>query len=1323
MQGRHQSAGFGWLGARFRIVLLLLSLLAMAMILAWSAIGKAVGAESEAEPTSPDPVVLAADQIRVWEEGEERRVLLSGRAAVLQGVEGLRAREVLVRILPERPEAGGPLRLEIHAEGEVRRTDDRETVLDTSGMAFRTLGGVQIRPPYQGGEIVELDAPPEDLPIRSRAFVADPTPPSRSPSAIAQEGGPPLPGEASAKPQGPPVTLLPAPLPVRPPLGALGGTTFDPSVLLAQYEGPADVPERPEAPDAPPSVPTVEEPTPRRRQAADSGPDLPPLAPLRPSRSGEGGSNTLDLPPIPRAEPSPFRVPSATQFRQDGAGFADDPAGGVMPPPSVLPGEDDCSGVDDRPGPGGLPPLPRVRPPVGGESDAFGDDLDLVPLPGSGPLVAPSDPPARPAEPEAFPASPIMPGSLRVINIFGRDGPRLLNYDVLPRGADGTLTTIVTGGVQMIVEDEKRGTIDISADRAVIWTRPKGGSAVGVGMSSQGADDPLEVYLEGNVLILQDKREIAGQEDQNSIKATRLYYDIRLDRFLLIDGEIEQFAPGFVAPLRTMADRITQFRDAARNQQGELILGPALIQSENAVTTGSAFATPGYSFHSRTIDLTEQPPGTRRGPIGQRLLNPLGNPSGDGVYRIDARRNTFFLGPVPAFFWPRFVATTEDINPPLRQISLRTNNLFGQQILTDWDGFKLFAFPKPSYIEDWNVDIDYLSDRGPALGSEVGYFGRDLSSDMLGIDLFPQISGSFFGYSDYWGIYDQGLDNLGGGPAVITEGPPFAGREGIDRSSVPTFRDFRGRTLWRHMQSLLDDSADPLEDFRIQIETSYESDRHFLEQYFKRVFDTGLDQKNRIYAVRQWRNRALTGNVEGVVQDWYTESQWVPKIDYYRQGDAPFGLGRFFTYFQHSGVSYANTQTAAEVNNPGVFAPIPYDPTSLTSNAFQTGRLYTNHELNLPINLEVVRFVPYVQGQLMGWDNQYANALPTLGFDPALTVQDYIREEQGSRLGRAWGAYGARADIMFFRPFPGVESELLNIHGLNHKVNLYADYRNAVSNIPLRRIGVQDDLDDNTYEFVRRYFAMSRFQDGILPPQYNPLLLTLRRTVSPISGTVDVQDSMHTLRLGAFQRLQTKRGPEDRRRIIDYMTLDASTTYFPQSDRDNFGVPFGQTTYNYEWYIGDRTSIFSTGWFDSFDIGGQPVGEEFQGDPFGLSVITAGIYMNRPPRSTFSAAYSIINSGPIATSALNTSIGYWMSPKWFGTFSGVYDFGEGFLVSTGFSLTRIGADFLTSIGFNVTPLQDNYSFVFELVPRFSPTTRLGSAAVPYRPDIRFAPTQ
>jgi hypothetical protein len=315
---------------------------------------------------------------------------------------------------------------------------------------------------------------------------------------------------------------------------------------------------------------------------------------------------------------------------------------------------------------------------------------------------------------------------------------------------------------------------------------------------------------------------------------------------------------------------------------------------------------------------------------------------------------------------------------------------------------------------------------------------------------------------------------------------------------------------------------------------------------------------------------------------------------------------------------------------------------------------------------------------------------------------------------------------MAYKHYPTIESELLNVHGISHKINFDIDYRTAYSDVPLNRIGVQDQLDDNTYEYVRRYFALINYQDGMLPAQYDPRFLTLRRTASPITGTTDIQGTMQTVQFGLRQRLQTKRGPEDKRRIIDWMILDLNSTFFPNASRDNFGKPFGQNTYNYEWYIGDRTSIISYGWFEFWDIGGKPylpANPLQKNNPFGLDVISTGISITRPPRGNMYILYSVINSGPIATSALNLSYGYWFSPKWYASFLTSYDFGNRIPLGSTVAVTKIGADFLTSIGLTVDPQRQAYTFGFEFSPRLSPTTRLGSGGGPYRVDSRFAATQ
>jgi hypothetical protein len=508
-----------------------------------------------------------------------------------------------------------------------------------------------------------------------------------------------------------------------------------------------------------------------------------------------------------------------------------------------------------------------------------------------------------------------------------------------------------------------------------------------------------------------------------------------------------------------------------------------------------------------------------------------------------------------------------------------------------------------------------------------------------------------------------------------------------------------------------DDEDHDYQDLRLQFEAAYASDRNFIEEYYKNLFDRGMDQETLVDLLWQKDNQYANLWTEANLQNWYTDTQWLPRADYYRLGDSFFD--NRVVYYTHSGMDYATIHTDIMVNNPNLFAYMPYDPISNTSGTFSAGRFYTNHELDVPLNFgNMFRLVPYVQGQLVGWTDQ-------LGGGPD-------GHSPNGAMGRAWGAAGLRAEVTAWKKYGDVENELMNVHGLNNKVSLFADARAAFSNQNLNSIAVQDDLDDNTYEYVRRYLALTSFAGGILPTPYDPRHLLLRQTLSPITGTTDVQASIDTVMIGIHQRLQTKRGPVGRRRIVDYMTLDASTTYFPNSARDNFNTPWGQAMYNYQWYIGDRTSIVSSGWFDFWKlVGSQPLNNNMTTgyNPNGLNIITSGISISRPPRANYYLGYSIIDSGPIKTSAINASISYWLSPKWYGTFGQSYDFGDAVSLGTVFSFTRIGADYLTSVGLTVDPQRGSYMFAFQLSPRLSPGLSAGSSVGGSSLDTRFAPAQ
>ena len=1283
--------------------LILVSAFASAMVLALTGAsrGQTTPGPVPAQSHAGDPIDLAAHRVQIWEAAGARWVHLEGRAAVLQGVEGVRAEEAFVRIVAQ-PSPGGPLyRVDVHAEG-VRPGPDDPAPRQTLRASFTTDQEVNVRP-YAPGGLTRFAAPPAGVAIVARSGLVPPvtlapdrrlpgpsgpsqttrvasyglSPTADTPSQATAAGSQPL---VSAQTGQPPEPAVAAMAPIRPVV-----------VLPLVGEAPPPAAGAPTAPlrlaslqsDPPEQVPHDSDPAP-------SDPDV-----RQAQFPGMVGGGLDDPTGLGRGD---FATPPVDTSTLDGAPTVPALPGGNAPPTT-------------------LEPLP-------------GRDRDRKP--------APARSRTAPSTPAAPPTAPILPGTARVTNINSRSGSPNFSAHMLPP-ADGVQALVIRGGVHIVTQAPQFGIIDISSDSAIMWRRvgPDGKSAATTGPHGEIIDDarqPLEFYLEGHVEVRQDEQKVAGNGDQKTYRAKQAYYDLLSERFIGLDAEVEMFAPGLVVPVKMSSPRIEQFRPLEVGPDGKATFGLAQIRADQTTTTGSRFPNPGYRFNSRTTDLFRVHSSLTEPNSGKKVGDPADpNAPEDLTWRIDARQNVFWMGSVPVFYWPHFVADADNIEPPLRQIFFGTNSYFGQQLLSDWNGFRVLGLHKPKYIDIWNLDLDYLSYRTknfPALGSEIGWFGSDLINDLS--DPYGQVKGKtpswtndYFGYFDIWGLQDEGRDILGSGPAIITNNRA-AGDLGYQRGgggnlgSVPSFTDPRGRLMFRHMQRFVpDDEEHHYEDLRAQIEVGYSTDRYFLEEYYKRLFDVGMDQETLAYVIRQKENWAWTLWGEVNLQNWYTDTQWLPRLDYYRLGDSLFSEGyqnaapelgngqifRGFSYFQHTGADYASTHTASEVNNPYIFAFMPYDPISNTSGVLQAFRAYTNQELDMPLNFgNILRVVPYLQGQVVGWSNQI----------------------DGEPVGRVWGAMGTRAEIMAWKAYPWIESELFNVHGINHKINLEADFRAAFANQRLDSIGVQDDLDDNTYESTRRYLALTNYAGGLLPPQYDPRHLLLRRTISPITGTTDIQGTITSLHLGLHQRLQTKRGQEAKRRIIDYMIFDLDTTFFPDPSRDNFGKPFGQNMYNWQWFIGDRTSIISTGWFEFWNITGNPIYKtniDRHNDPFGLNVVTSGISLTRPPRGNIFIGYTVINTGPINTSALNLASTYWLSPKWFGTASTSYDFGNGILLSAMFSLTRIGADYLTTIGLNVDPQRQSYGFACVISPRLSPTVNLGSGVGLSSFDSRYAPTQ
>ncbi len=1186
-------------------------------------------------------ISLRADRVQTWDDQGNQWLILEGRAEASQEDVALSARSMVARIVRSGRKSGPVYRIDLYAEKDVHDPGQPDVTLPPVRTRLLTTNRLRIEV-QNGAEPERLKQRPKGLPILSRAFPRE---------------------ESPTLPEG---LDTPTDAPAADPAKLETAASIIPTGATREAEPPAEA-----LPTLPASEPVAtDEPRDLTPPKADSA-----IKPTQAVGSGPGFPDDFSAPPLSEPAQTPDPLPQ-------------DPAGrGTVP--NVEPF-----------GPGADPLL--SDPPT-----------TLLPLPDGRPQTA-APIPGPPAVGDAANVV-VLPGSQRVINI--RTGS-LTSIKMLDRLPDGTQTIVIRNKVNITTQTPEQGIVDLEADNVIIWIRSKQDDPpIQIDPANNRittkSNQPIEFYLEGNVVVRQDQQRIQGKSDQRTYQAERAYYDLQQERMLVVNAELSLFAPGLITPMKLKSPRIFQYHPVVTGPDGQTGLSKlSMIQAENTITTGSRFANPGYRFTSRSIDITQVID-------SQARPNESGVPydQNDLTWQIDARQNFFYFGRVPVFYWPRFFVEADDLDPPLQGLSFATNNYFGQQIRADFDIFNILNIRHLPEIDVANLSLDYLSARdkalgqGIALGAEVGWYGSDLIRDIQ--DPFhrkknagPSLFGNYAGYFDTYGLFDGSRDVLGLGPAIITNGTNnnAAGRGVFQRLSNPTYEDFRGRITGRHMQSFTNKDTPLDEDLRVNFEIGavIRDDRNFLEQYFKRLFDTGLDQENLIYAIRQKENRSLTLQAEVNLQSFNTETQWLPKLDYYRLGDSL--LGNRLTHFQHTGVDYANVHTASEVNNRTLFNYLPFDPISNTNRAFESGRIFTTHELDLPLNFEFLRVTPYLQGQAIGWNNQ---------------IGDHA-------VGRLWGAAGARADVTFWKVYNDAESELFNIHGLNHKIDLVADFRDAYSDVKLNSIGVQDDLDDNSSEYTRRYFALVNYIGGTLPAQYDPRFLMLRRAISPVTGTTDVQATIETLHLGIHQRLQTRRGQEGRRHINDYMVFDLDTTYFPNAARDNFNKPFGQNFYNYEWYLGDRTSFVSYGWFEFFKVGGVPTtvnNNNLRNDPFGLHIITSGISITRIPKGNAFIGYTIVNTGPISTSALNTSYSYWLSPKWFGTAAASYDFGNDLLLASTGSLTRIGADYLTSVGLTVSPLQHSYQFVFEISPRLSPNIRAGSSSGLTRLDSRYAPVE
>ena len=250
------------------------------------------------------------------------------------------------------------------------------------------------------------------------------------------------------------------------------------------------------------------------------------------------------------------------------------------------------------------------------------------------------------------------------------------------------------------------GTLDISADNMVLWTS----GATGMnGETVQDNNVPLEIYMEGNIVFRQGDRTIYAQ---------RMYYDVRQQVGTVLSAEILSPAPQFAGLFALRADVVTQ-------------TGPGRFVMQNTYATSSRLALPGYRLQAKTALFEDNEVPVIDPVTNQPQIDPVTQePVMQHDRTVTSRNNFLFVENVPVFYWPVIKNDVEQSNFYIRQARFKSDHIFGQQFLVDWDAYQVFGLKRRPGT-DWTFSTDYFTARGPASGRPIGGRAQNCSGSTV----------------------------------------------------------------------------------------------------------------------------------------------------------------------------------------------------------------------------------------------------------------------------------------------------------------------------------------------------------------------------------------------------------------------------------------------------------------------------------------------------------------------------------------------------------------------------------------------------------------
>lgn len=799
-----------------------------------------------------------------------------------------------------------------------------------------------------------------------------------------------------------------------------------------------------------------------------------------------------------------------------------------------------------------------------------------------------------------------------------------LNVRAFPSNDNSENIVLYTGGVRVTIAGQQvqqfqneldqtnrsSGRVTIEADTVVAWTNPLGQ------LINKQVDESAkrwEIYLEGNIVFTTDDR---------VVYAERMYYDVRLRRGTILKAEMYTKAPGYEGMIRLKADVLEQLDENNARAYGSAI-------------TSSRIGVPRYWLQSEVLDLNRRP-SLDFNEYGQIAYDPqTGQPKTEWTYEGTSRNNFIYAGGVPIFFWPTLNGNSNQSSYYISGLAIKNDSVFGFQTYTKWNAYQLFGISRPPEDTRWDLNLDYLSDRGFGFGTEGDYDHKD----PYGLRNLNK------GRFEAWGIFENGLDNLGRGR----------------RTLVPE-ESFRGRVFWQHRTRF----ANGLEFIG---ETGLVSDRNFLEQYREREWDQNKDHVNKLQLKKLFGEHSFNVLANYRTSDFFTQTSRLPALHHFMLGQSVFN--NRLTWSAHSHAGYHKLETADAPLDPvdaSRFDPLIWE---VPREGIIAG---TRQELAMPLQWGPVKATPYLLGEAIFYGEDVA----------------------GNNNDRVFGQGGFRLSLPMVSINPQVHNPLLNLNGLAHKVEFETDIFFAESNENLGTFSLYNQLDDDAQEHFRRRFLFNSFGGSFgdnVPIRFDERDFAFRTGMqSNVTATSpEIVDDLFAAKVGIHQRWQTKRGPYNNQKIVDWIVFDFHGTLFPKEDRDNHGEVIGVLDYDFRWHVGDRLTILSDAYADVFSQG--------------LKTISLGARLTRPEVGNLYVGFRSIE-GPISANVLNAQINHRLTEKWAASLATSLDFASSGNLGQRFAISRIGESAIFRAGVNVDVSRGTTGLNIVVLPRFVPKKTL-----------------